>query len=90
MGDNVNETLGFQISCEEKYAREQLLGASFLHLDMSTISWILNHIDWFVSQSRGNKSVALVKFCPHTPFSGHNDDVWEKFGQVIGNLQALE
>jgi hypothetical protein len=30
-----------------------------------------------------------VHLCQHA-FNGHGDDVWEKFGQGVGNLQALE
>jgi hypothetical protein len=90
MGDHTTEMLEVQSSRDEKYARKRLLGCGSLYLDVDTISWIMNHIDCFVSQSRGNKSISLLKVCPHTPFGGHDDDAWEKFGQAIGNLQALE
>jgi hypothetical protein len=90
MGDHTTEMLEVQSSRDEKYARKRLLGWGSLYLDVDTISWIMNHIDCFVSQSRGNKSISLLKVCPHTPFGGHDDDAWEKFGQAIGNLQALE
>jgi hypothetical protein len=58
-------------------------------LDEESFPWILNHIDCFVSQSRGNNSVDLVRLYPYE-FSGHDDEVWDKVGQAVGNLQALE
>jgi hypothetical protein len=58
-------------------------------LNAFSISWILNHIDCFVSQSRGNRIVESVELRPHA-FNGENYEVWDKVGQAIGNLQALE
>jgi hypothetical protein len=58
-------------------------------LNEYSISWILNHIDCFVSQSRGNKSVTRVRLFPYAS-NGQNDEVWDKVGQAIGNLQSLE
>jgi hypothetical protein len=52
-------------------------------------SWILNHIDCFVSQSQGNKSVKSVSISPYA-FNCHDEDAWDKIGQAVGNLQALE
>jgi hypothetical protein len=52
--------------------------------------WILNHIDCFLSQSRGNESVEEVYFYPCNISHGHDDyEVWDKVGQAIRNLQAL-
>jgi hypothetical protein len=53
------------------------------------MSWISNHIDCFVSQSRGNRSVEEVCLCPHA-FNGHDDGFWDKVGQAVGNLQELQ
>jgi hypothetical protein len=50
---------------------------------------ILNHIDCFVSASRGNKSVKVLDLYPKT-FYGQDEHVWDKLGQAFGNLQALE
>jgi hypothetical protein len=51
--------------------------------------WILNHIDCFVSQSRGNARVEEVIFYPFLVYN-QEDDVWDKLGEAIGNLQALK
>jgi hypothetical protein len=56
---------------------------------LDSISWISDHIDCFVSQSRGNQSVDEVCLFPHA-FNGHDDAFWEKVGQAVGNLQGLE
>jgi hypothetical protein len=50
------------------------------------MTWILNHIDCFVSQSRGN---AVVVFYPFA-VDGQDDEVWDKVGEAIGNLQVLK
>jgi hypothetical protein len=59
------------------------------YLNAASISLILNHIDYFVSKSRDNKKVEVVYLWPHD-INGHDDEVWDKVGQAIGNLQALE
>jgi hypothetical protein len=51
--------------------------------------WILNHIDCFVSQSRGNKNVKQVYLLSHA-FNSREHDVWDKVGQAVGNLQSLK
>jgi hypothetical protein len=90
MGDHSTETLELRI-CRKKneaHARERLLGRYDLYLNEDdSRSWILNHIDCFVSQSLGNKIVHYVSV--NALFNGHGD-VWDKVGQAIGNLQALE
>jgi hypothetical protein len=90
MGDRTTETMEFQSRQNaEAYARDRFFCVkSCLTLDEDTISWISNHSDCFESQSRGNESVEEVWLCPHV-LNGHNDDVWDKVGQAIGNLQAL-
>jgi hypothetical protein len=73
-------------------AEIELLGDGYqnLFLNEDSMDLILSHIDCFVSQSRGNESVEEVYVHPYASFDGHDDDVWEKFGQAIGNLQKLE
>jgi hypothetical protein len=92
MGDSTTETL--ELQCRRKneiYAREEILGDAnnYLSLHESSIPWILSHIDCFVSQSRDNRSVKHVSLYPYSV--GEQDvEVWEKVGQAVGNLQALE
>jgi hypothetical protein len=91
MGDHSTETLELRIrrKNEAHAPGKRLLGGYWLHLDEDdSRSWMLNHIDCFVSQSRGNKIVQHVSV--NASFDGYGDDVWEKVGQAIGNLQALE
>jgi hypothetical protein len=59
-----------------------------LYLNGVSIIFILNHIDSVVRKSRGNKSVEEVHL-DVSALVGQDDDVWDKVGQVIGNLQAL-
>jgi hypothetical protein len=75
--------------CNESYARNQFIGKKYVELTKNSISWILNHIDCFVSQCRGNKIVEHVDLCPYA-VDGHGGDAWDKVGQAIGNLQALK
>jgi hypothetical protein len=90
MGDHTNETLELQKRRDDEiYARERYLEGKDLYLDENSTSWILNHTDCFVSQSRGNESVKHVLLCPHA-FNTHNEDFWDKVGQAVGNLQSLE
>jgi hypothetical protein len=55
-----------------------------------TISWILKHIKCFVSQSQGNKGIKQVIFRPRYACDRRGDGVWDKLGQAIGNLEALD
>jgi hypothetical protein len=64
-------------------------GWHYLNLDEESIPWIMNHIDCFVSQSRGNDFVENVVLHPHA-CNGHDDEVWDKVGQAVGNLQAVD
>jgi hypothetical protein len=70
---------------------DQLLNVPYLTLndEGGSIPWIMNHIDHFVSHSRGNDSVTDLHLYPQD-FYGHDDVVWDKLGQAVGNLQALE
>jgi hypothetical protein len=74
---------------DEKIARDTILGGQHLNLDEDAMHWIVNHIDCFVSQSRGNESVQEVYLYPNA-FYGQDDDVWDKVGEAVGNLEALE
>jgi hypothetical protein len=73
----------------EKYARERFLDKQSLKLNKNSMHWILNNIDCFISQSQDNTSVYEVYLYPHASFGGHDDDVGDKVGQAVGNLQAL-
>jgi hypothetical protein len=98
MDDHTTETLELQErSHDEQLARDHLLSEEYLRLDEGSIPWILNHIDCFVSQSRGNEIVREVSLYPFSivgqvPYfvGHHDDDVWDKLGKAIGNLQALD
>jgi hypothetical protein len=91
MGGHVSKMLDLRSRwADEEYAREQLLGGKYLELNYYNIPWVLNHIDCFVSQSRGNESVQQVYVCLDVSSNGHDDDIWEKVAQAIGNLQAFE
>jgi hypothetical protein len=63
-------------------SREPLLDGRGLLLSEDYIPWILNHVDCFVSQSRGNQSIKKVDVFPHD-FNGHDDEVWDKVGQAL-------
>jgi hypothetical protein len=73
----------------EACARDHFLVGPNLRLYEDSIPWILNHIDCFVSQRRGNESVKDVYSWPHA-FHGHEEDGWNKVGQTVGNLLSLE
>jgi hypothetical protein len=92
MGDHTSETLQQLQSRQddEAYARAHILGRQDICLDEDSIPWILSHIDCFVSQSRGNQSIKRVHLCLLASFGGYYNDEWDKIGQAIGNLQALE
>jgi hypothetical protein len=92
MGDS-SETISelrSRLQMEEEVRCDQLLGGEEdLNLDKNSIPLILNHIDYFVRQSRGNEIVGSVYLWPHD-INGRDDEIWDKVGQAIGNLQALE
>jgi hypothetical protein len=93
MGDHATETIQRLQNRrdDEKYARDHFLDTDgrCLALDEESLDWILNHIDCFVSQSRGNKRVEGVIFYPYA-LHGYDGEVWDKVGQAIGNLEVLE
>jgi hypothetical protein len=59
-----------------------------LLLDAHLLDLILNDIDCFVSQSRGNETIEILALYPGA-FNGNDDNFWDKLGQAIDNLQAL-
>jgi hypothetical protein len=70
---------------------DELLLFGNLSLDEDAHGWISDHIDYFVSQSRGNETVKEVTLIPYLYASTKiPDGFWDKFGQAVGNLQALE
>jgi hypothetical protein len=73
----------------EKHACDQLLGNNLRLNCWHTIPWVLNNIDCFVRQSEGNKRVEKLTFYPCV-VDGQGDEVWDKLGQAIGNLQGLK
>jgi hypothetical protein len=73
---------------EEAYNQSLFLGKD-LPLNKDSIPWIYNHIDRFVSLSRGNKSVKVAYLSPYS-VCNQADEVRDKLGQAFGNLQALE
>jgi hypothetical protein len=83
MGDHTTETFQ-QLQSRLSMVRNIL----DLVLDEDSISWILNQIDCFVSQSQGNIIVKVVHLRPQA-FSGENYKVWEKLGQAIHSLSPL-
>jgi hypothetical protein len=66
-----------------------LSGWRYLILNDHSIPWILNHIDCFDRQTRLNESIKAVHFRWHTG-NDRDDEIWDKVGKAIGNLQALE
>jgi hypothetical protein len=76
--------------------REALLNGNALYLDKRTgVSGIFEHVETFVSLTRGNKSVReVILFLPLTDSGDdtpgtHRYAIWERVAEGIGNLQAL-
>jgi hypothetical protein len=90
MGDHTTETLQLQERRRnEAWARDRLLDRDCLYLKKTAMTWILTHIDCFVGQSQGNERVKAVAIYPYL-FHGQDDEVWDKVGQAVGNMQALK
>jgi hypothetical protein len=68
---------------------DELLAGEVLHFRKHFMGWISDSDDCFVSLSRGNKSVRTASLYA-TAFRDRDDEFWDKLGQAIGNLQALE
>jgi hypothetical protein len=89
MDDHSTEMLELQKrQGDDAYARG-LLGKPTLLLGKN-LYWILNHIDCFVSQSRGNESIKEVYWYPYFSFDRQSDEFWGKVGQAVGNFQELK
>jgi hypothetical protein len=82
MGDQLNRY-------DDMYTRTQILYGRDLKLDDNSLHWILNHVDSFDRHVRLNETIREVDFCGYSG-DGRDDEVWNKIGQAIGNLQALE
>jgi hypothetical protein len=73
----------------ETFLEELRLPGPCLYLAEDSIPRILNNIDCFVSQSRGNNTVKVLALYPYA-FNFQDDAVWDKVGQAVGNLQKLK
>jgi hypothetical protein len=91
MGEHTTEALQQIMNRldDEQYARDHFLGTDTFNLDEESFPWFFNHIDFFVSESRGNRRVENLYLNPYV-LCGQDDEVWDKVGQTVGNLQALE
>jgi hypothetical protein len=75
---------------DDLFARDRILGGSSLQLDdVHTFPWILNHFDRFYIQARLNQSVDEVRYFGYSG-DDQDDEIWDKLGQTIGNLQSLK
>jgi hypothetical protein len=89
MGDSSSEmSLDLQ-RAHELWQVDELVDRRRLYLNKDSIPWITNHIDYFVSQSRENKTVKRVYLYLYS-LNGQDDDFWDKVGQAIGNFQELK
>jgi hypothetical protein len=84
-----SERFQSQKRLEELYVRG-LLDSSYISLnDNNKVGRILNHIDCFVEESQGNSRVQQL-YLRLSALNGHDDNVWDKLGQAVGNLQGLK
>ena len=71
---------------KEKEVRcDQILwaGGRHLKLDEDSIPWILNNIDFFVSQTRGDERLQSLTLDPNSLYDDDEDDFdWDKLGQA--------
>jgi hypothetical protein len=80
-----------ELQTDEEVFRDRFLSEDFLTLDRDSMPLISNRIDYFVSQCRSNERIDRVKLCPFPyAFGCQDDDVWDKIGLAVGNLQGLE
>jgi hypothetical protein len=82
MGDQLNKH-------DDLCVRDRLLGGHRLTLDEDSMPWILDHIDCFDREARLDESIKDVCFYGYSG-DDQDDEIWDKLGQAIGNLQALE
>jgi hypothetical protein len=66
-----------------------LLTSRILEIDNESLPWISDHSDCFVSQSQCNESIEEVVLYSCL-FADEDNEIWDKIGQAIGNLQALK
>jgi hypothetical protein len=85
----IEQLLTLQSQMDKEYARNEIFGDHDITLDEESMPWILNHMKCFVRQSRRDKRVKEVYFYPYS-VGNQDDEVWDKVGEAIGNLQALE
>lgn len=86
--EDISETsLEFRNRMEKEIRSNHLLGGHDLMLNdhEDSIPWIMDHIDYFTSQSRGNKRGVALYLLPQL-LIGHDDEMWDKVGQAVGNL----
>jgi hypothetical protein len=92
MGDYSKETIA-QLQnrkVDEKYADDHFFSKkNSLRLNVDSIPWILYHVDCFVNQSQGNKSVETLVLRPYSA-NDHDSEVWDKVGRAVSNLKALK
>jgi hypothetical protein len=77
---------------DEQYSRiliHDLLDRRNLKLGKHSIPLILNGIDSFASQSQANEIVRKVTLYPYS-LVGQDDAFWDRVGQAVGNLQAVD
>jgi hypothetical protein len=86
MGDSSDSETDKEDRCNLLLRGESLR----LNDEDDSIPWILNHIDYFVSQSRGNETIQRVCLPPDVLLVSQDIELWDKLGQALGNLQALE
>jgi hypothetical protein len=83
---------GYQLNDDDLCARDIILGEDDLELGPAALFWILDHIDCFDRQARLNENIKELHLCFWQGFSNDNKEKmdWEKVGQAIGNLRALQ
>ena len=83
-----SERLQSQKRLEELFVRGRL-DSSYIHLYNHATARSLNNIDCFVEESQGNSRVQQLHLLLFA-LNGHNNYVWDKLGQAVGNLQGLK
>jgi hypothetical protein len=81
--------MGDRLNSDDEYARTHFISGRYLFLDDQSMDWILDHIDCFDRQARLNESIQEVLYLGYSG-DEQDDEVWDKVGKAIGNLQALE
>jgi hypothetical protein len=77
-------------SQREKDSVRLIVHASiYIDLDDNILPMFLKHVDYFVEESQGNSTVQTLYLRLPT-LIGHDDNVCDKLGQAVGNLQGLK